>query len=135
MEIREYKGYEPTEILPIYDSVGWTAYISRPDMLKRAFEGSLLVLAAYENTKPIGILRCIGDGASIVFIQDILVLPEYQRRGIGSALLVNAMERFRYVYQLRLATDAQESTIAFYRSCGLVPDSDSGCMGFSRIVH
>lgn len=135
MELREYKGYNGHEILSLYASVGWTAYTSRPEMLQRAFEGSLLVLAAYENGKLAGILRAVGDGASIVFVQDILVRPEFQCQGIGSALLREAMERCGDVYQLRLATDNQEKTVEFYRSCGLVPDSDAGCMGFSRVVY
>lgn len=135
MEIREYKGYNAEEILTLYDSVGWTGYTRRPEMLRAAFAGSLLVLGAYEDGELAGILRAVGDGASIVFIQDILVFPKHQRRGIGSALLRVAMERYKSVYQLRLATDSEEKTSAFYSSCGLVPDTDMGCVGFSRIVY
>ncbi|MGX7076836.1 GNAT family N-acetyltransferase [Globicatella sanguinis] len=32
-------------------------------------------------------IRVVRDGYSILFIQDILVLPEFQRQGIGSTLL------------------------------------------------
>lgn len=135
MDIRVYEVYDPGEILPLYDSVGWTAYTARPEMLKRAFEKSLLALAAYEDGALAGILRCIGDGASIVFIQDILVHPGFQRRGIGSALLREAMKRFEGVYQLRLTTANTEKTIAFYRACGLVPDTELSCLGFSRVVY
>lgn len=135
MEIREYIAYNESEILALYDSVGWTGYTHRPEMLRAAFAGSLLVLGAYEDGRLAGILRVVGDGASIVFVQDILVFPEHQRKGIGSALLREAMERYKSVYQLRLATDCEEKTIAFYRSCGLVPDTDMGCVGFSRIVY
>ena len=35
----------------------------------------------------IGVLRAVGDGQTIVFVQDLLILPEYQRRGVGTALL------------------------------------------------
>ena len=135
MDIRVYKEYRSGEILPLYASVGWTAYTSRPEMLERAFAGSLLVLGAYEDESLVALLRAVGDGASMVFIQDILVQPEYQRRGIGSALLAQAMEHFKDVYQLRLAADAEEKTLAFYRSCGFAPDSDTGCMGFSRVTY
>lgn len=85
--ISEYMSYDAEEIRFLYESVGWMNYTARPEMLKKAFENSLAVLGAYEEDRLIGIIRAVGDGASIVFIQDLLVLPEYQRRGIGSALL------------------------------------------------
>ena len=50
MEIREYRQYDEREILPLYASVGWTAYTDQPETLRRGFENSLLTLAAYEET-------------------------------------------------------------------------------------
>lgn len=66
-------------VLDLYDSVDWTGYTSRPEMLEKALEHSLLVLAAFDGDRLVGLLRAVGDGYSIVFIQDILVLPIYQR--------------------------------------------------------
>ena len=80
--ITEYQTYRAEEVLPLYAAVGWTNYTENPDMLRRAFENSLLVLAAREGERPLGILRCVGDGASVVFLQDLLVYPE---RGSGRA--------------------------------------------------
>ena len=37
----------------------------------------------------------MGDGFSVLFIQDILVLPEYQRKGIGTKLLQTAEDEMR----------------------------------------
>lgn len=34
-----------------------------------------------------GIIRVVGDGYTIVWIQDILVFPDQQRKGVGSALI------------------------------------------------
>ena len=76
MEIREYGIYNEDEILRLYTSVGWTAYTDQPDMLKKGFANSLLTLAAYENNRLLGIIRAVGDGCTIVFIQDILVYPQ-----------------------------------------------------------
>ena len=94
MNIRELKTFDMEEILNLYDSVGWTNYTERPDMLEKAFHHSLLVLGAWDGEKLTGIIRVVGDGASIVFIQDLLVLPEYQRHGIGSQLCLEVMKRF-----------------------------------------
>ena len=133
MEIREYSLYHNEEIMNLYVSVGWTAYTDHPDSLRLGFENSLLLLGAYNGNTLIGILRAVGDGETVVFIQDILVNPQYQRQGIGTALIKQTMSRYRHVRQLQLCTDNTEKTKAFYRSCGFRELSEIGCCGFMRI--
>lgn len=133
MEIREYGEYKEDEILRLYASVGWTAYTDDPSALRSGFENSLLILGAYEGGELIGLIRAVGDGATIVFIQDILVLPEHQRRGVGTALVKAAVGRFRGVRQIELVTDDTEKTIRFYKSAGFRELSELGCRGFMRI--
>lgn len=134
MEIREYQTYDEAEILPLYTSVGWTAYTEKPDTLRQGFEHSLLTLAAYENGQLLGLVRTVGDGCTIVFVQDILVFPEHQRRGIGTALLQAVLERFSRVRQVELATDHTPKTIAFYKSLGFWELSEMGCCGFMLLL-
>lgn len=133
MTIREYDGRDLAELLSLYGSVGWTNYTQKPDMLAEAYRRSLLAVAAYEDEKLVGVIRVVGDGCSIIFIQDILVLPEYQRRGIGTALMRAVLERYSHVYQMELATDNTEKTAAFYKSLGFAPLDEIGCRGFIRI--
>jgi len=130
MIIKEYRNYNENEILSLYSSVGWTAYTNAPDKLRRGFEKSLLILAAYECEGLVGLIRCVGDGETIVYIQDILVLPEYQRQGIGSTLILEALNRFSHVRQIVLSTDIEQRTLAFYKSIGFAPLEDIGCRGF-----
>ena len=132
MEIIEYQTYREEEILLLYTSVGWTAYTDAPDVLHRGFERSLLTFAAYEGETLVGLARAVGDGETIVLMQDLLVFPQYQRRGIGTALMRAMMERFANVRQFQLLTDNTEKTLAFYRSLGLYDLSSLGCQGFMR---
>ena len=132
MEIREYKNYNEQEILNLYGSVGWTAYTDDPASLKAGFGNSLLTLAAYEGDTLLGVIRTVGDGKTIVYIQDILVLPEYQRHGIGTALVQAVLERFREVRQIMLTTDKTSKTLAFYESLGFVQMTKMGCCGFMK---
>lgn len=132
MEIREYTEYNEKEVAHLYTEVGWTAYINNLPMLRRGFENSLLVLAAFENSELIGIIRVVGDGFTIVFVQDILVLPDKQRKGVGSALLQAILDRYKDVRQIELVTDNTPQTIAFYRSMGFSKFSELGCCGFMR---
>ena len=119
------------EILPLYEAVGWTNYTTNPTMLKNALEHSLFLISARdENGKLIGFLRAVGDGYSIVYIQDIIVLPEYQRQGIGTQLLHQTLEYFKEVYQMILTTDSELKTIAFYESNGFTALSKYGCTSF-----
>ena len=132
MKIIEYQTYREEEILPLYASVGWTAYTDAPEVLHRGFERSLLTLAAYEGETLAGLVRAVGDGETIVLVQDLLVFPQYQRRGIGTALMRAMMDRFANVRQFQLLTDDTEKTLAFYRSLGLYDLSSLGCQGFMR---
>jgi len=129
--IKEYQTYNESEILSLYTSVGWTNYTNHPEMLKNAYANSLKTLGAYENEKLIGIIRVVGDGHSVVFIQDLLVYPEYQRQGIGTALLKQILQDYKHVYQKHLFTDNTEKTIQFYKSLGFTMDTDMDCRAFS----
>ena len=94
MEIREYTEYREEEIRRLYSAVGWTAYTEDMETLRQGFAHSLLTLAAYENGELLGILRAVGDGCTIVHVQDILVFPEKQRQGVGKALLQAVLDRY-----------------------------------------
>ena len=130
--LKEYGEYSEDEILDLYGSVGWTNYTKNPEMLKNAYAHSLKVYGAYVEEKLAGIIRVVGDGYSVVFIQDLLVYPEYQRKGIGTALLQRILEEYSQVYQKHLLTDNTEKTIQFYKSLGFTMDTDMGCRAFSK---
>ena len=133
MEIRAYTEYNEAEILGLYASVGWTACTDDPAALRNGFANSLLTLAAYEEAALAGLIRVVGDGHTIVFVQDILVRPQFQRRGIGSALLQAVLNRYAGVRQIELFTDDTPETAAFYRSMGFRELTELGCRGFMKI--
>ena len=134
MEIREYIDFNIDEIRRLYSEVGWTAYTENMPALEQGYKNSMTVLAAYEDDELLGIIRTVGDGFTIVFIQDILVFPEKQRQGIGTALLKAVLYRFPNVRQIELATDNKPKTVAFYKSLGFSEFSEIGCCGFMRIT-
>ena len=132
MEIKNYSAYNEKEILKLYSSVGWTAYTDEPQVLKQGFQNSLLVLAAYEGEELLGIIRVVGDGVTVVFIQDLLVFPEKQRNGVGTALVKAVLERYPVVRQIELTTDQTPETAAFYKSLGFSEFAKIGCCGFMK---
>lgn len=134
MEIREYIDFNIDEIRRLYSEVGWTAYTENMPALEQGYKNSMTVLAAYEDDELLGIIRTVGDGFTIVFIQDILVFPEKQRQGIGTALLKAVLDRYPNVRQIELATDNTPKTVAFYKSLGFSEFLEIGCCGFMRIT-
>ena len=74
----------------------------------------------------------VGDGATIILVQDILVYPKYQRQGIGTALLKAILEKFSDVRQIQLVTDNTPKTVAFYKSLGFLNFSEMACCGFMK---
>lgn len=132
MEIREYTRYNEEEIVGLYSDAGWIAYTQDTASLKSGYENSLLILGAYDGDDLMGIVRVVGDGYTIVFVQDILVYKRYQRQGVGTALLKAVLERYKNVRQIELVTDNTEKTVAFYNSVGFRQLSDIGCCGFMK---
>lgn len=119
------------DVLPLYEAVGWTNYTIKPEMLEVAYKNSLHIIGAFnDDEKLIGVLRGVGDGASILFIQDILVYPEYQHQGIGTKLLQQTLEKYKNVYQIQLATDDSTKTVSFYESNGFTNLTSLNCVSF-----
>ena len=117
------------DVLHLYQAVGWTNYTNQPQMLEQALSHSLASYVARDDEKIVGLVRLIGDGFSSVFIQDLLVLPSYQRQGIGSSLMKQALADYKDAYQVQLATDESEKTLGFYRSLGFETLSSFQCTG------
>lgn len=132
IEVRTLEALPLSQALPLYESVGWTNYTDQPEMLQRALAHSLCVLGAYAGDQLIGLVRGVGDGASILYVQDLLVYPEWQRQGVGTQLMQALLHHYESVYQVVLLTDDTDKTNGFYRSLGLVPVDLCGCRAFTK---
>jgi len=117
------------DVLHLYQAVGWTNYTNQPQMLEQALSHSLVIYLALDGEAVVGLIRLVGDGFSSVFVQDLIVLPSYQRQGIGRALMKEALEDFKEAYQVQLATEQTEKNVGFYRSMGFETLSTYDCTG------
>lgn len=107
------------DLLSLYASVGWTSYTRDPEALARALRQSGFVRTARDGAGTlIGLVRGVTDDVSILYVQDLLVCPEWQRRGVGRALMEAVLERYAHVMQTVLLTDDGPAQLAFYRSLG-----------------
>ena len=127
--IRKQEIVKLEDVLHLYQAVGWTNYTHQPQMLEQALSHSLVIYLALDGDAVVGLIRLVGDGFSSVLVQDLIVLPSYQRQGIGSSLMKQALENFKEAYQVQLATDKTEKNLGFYRSMGFETLSTYDCIG------
>lgn len=106
------------EVLALYDAIGWSAYTMHPDGLMAAIAGSATVVGARLDAALIGLARVVSDGASVCYLQDLLVHPGHQRSGVGRELVRRVLEPYPHVRQKVLLTDDDPGQKAFYESLG-----------------
>mgnify|MGYP003356686927 FL=1 len=121
------------DVLHLYQAVGWTNYTHQPEMLEQALSHSLVIYVALDGDAVVGLIRLVVDGFSSVFVQDLIVLPTYQRQGIGSALMKQALGDFKGAYQVQLVTEQTEKNVRFYRSIGFEVLSTYNCIGMTWV--
>ena len=129
ISVRKQDVVKLEDVLHLYQAVGWTNYTNQPQMLEQALPHSLAVYLAFDGEKIVGLIRLVGDGFSSVFVQDLIVLPSYQRQGIGSLLMKEALKDYKDAYQVQLVTEETERTLGFYRSMGFEILSTYNCIG------
>jgi len=78
------------EMVTLRQSVGWG--ISNEQSLSKGLENSLYGVCAISENIVIGTARVVGDGATVFYIQDVIVKPVYQRMGIGYAMMEKVMD-------------------------------------------
>ena len=94
------------------------------DQLMHAIKGSSYVCAVWEEDTLVALVRYISDDASIMYLQDVLVQPQYQKRCIGRVLVQKALDRYSHVRQKILLTDNRTEQLRFYASMGYKNTSD-----------
>lgn len=86
-----------------------------PVVLRRVFENSGVCCFAWADGKIIGAGRAITDRVRYAVIFDMVVLPEYQGRGIGTRIMDFLIDRTEAPNVLLHAVPGKE---AFYRRFG-----------------
>lgn len=120
------------ELTDLYNSVGWAAYADSPEIMEKILSGSFHYISAWSDGKLVGLIRTISDGCYILYIQDILVNPDYHRNGIGTELMKCILEQAKDMKQIILTTENTEKTKEFYRSVGFQQIEETGAISFTK---
>lgn len=117
----------------LYDDVKWYAYTKDLDVLQQAMGQSLEVLSAWNGDELIGLIRIVGDGLTIIYIQDILVLNSYQNQGIATQLMQQVLKKYKNVRQKVLLTEEAPDVRHFYEKNGFQSCDKGFLVAFARI--
>ena len=91
------KDLPSEQLQKLFVSVGWSDGSETSSMLKnynKPFKNSTLVISAWKNERLIGAVRVLSDKMFRTIIYDLLVLPEFQNKGIGKELVKRCIEHY-----------------------------------------
>ena len=119
----------------LYDAVGWGAYDEK--IAQKALDNTFYSVSVYNDNKIVGYGRMIGDAICFLYIQDIMVKPEYQGNKIGTAIMNKLLEKIIEIKKenqdLRVYLGASKNIEKFYEKFGFVKRIDAN-LGYGMIL-
>jgi GNAT superfamily N-acetyltransferase len=102
-------------VVALYSANEWSS-AQKPELLHKALVSSHSLVTAWNGTVLVGLGNAISDGYLVVYYPHLLVLPEYQGRGVGTELMRRLMARYHGFHQHMLVADGR--ALDFYQKCG-----------------
>ena len=119
-----------TEFNMLTESVGWGT--RNNNIVEEALNNTLYSLCVYDVDKLIGYGRIIGDKTIFLYIQDIMVIPEYQGKKIGTGIMNKLIEKVNEYKKInsdiRTYLGASKGKEKFYEKFGFIsrPNEELG---------
>lgn len=112
----------------LYDELQWGAYDI--ETTKKLLKHTLYSISVYDDNKIVGYGRLIGDGIVFIFIRDVMVVPKYQSKKIGTNIMNKLLEKINLIKQenpyVRVYLGASKGKEGFYRKFGFITRSEAG---------
>ena len=106
----------------LYDAVGWGSYDEK--VSEKALANTMYSVSVYDDDKIIGYGRIIGDGICFLYIQDVMVIPKYQNKKIGSQIMNKLLEKINQKKlenpYVRVYLGASKGKKKFYERFGFI---------------
>ena len=119
-EIKIVKTWPKDEIINLYKAGGWWKDSYDPSGIETLIKSSFAfaVVIDKKTNKSIGMGRIISDGVSDAYIQDLVILPEYRKKGIGKQLVNTLLDYCKSHKLLWIGLIAEPDQDGFYSSLG-----------------
>ena len=127
------KNIKIEQLERLYNDVEWYAYTKDLEVLQNAIEQSLEVKSAWNGEELVGLIRIVGDGLTIIYIQDILVLKAYQNQGIATQLMQQVLKKYKNVRQKILLTEEAPDVRHFYEKSGFQSCDKGSLVAFAML--
>ncbi len=119
----------------LYDAVGWGAYDEK--ITQKALDNTFYSVSIYDDEKIVGYGRIIGDTICFLYIQDVMVKPEYQGKKIGTLVMNKLLEKVNEVKKenpdVRVYLGASKNREKFYEKFGFIKRIDAN-LGYGMIL-
>lgn len=112
------------------ESVDWG--IREETIVEEALKNTLYSICAYDGTNIVGYGRIIGDKTIFLYIHDVMVIPEYQNKGIGTGIMKKLLEQIdeykKINPSIRTYLSASKGKESFYEKFGFIsrPNKELG---------
>ncbi|MBQ8604246.1 MAG: GNAT family N-acetyltransferase [Oscillospiraceae bacterium] len=125
-----FREYTPSPALfnSLTDSVDWGT--RDEGVVQTALENSLCCVCAFDGEEIVGFGRLIGDRTIFLYVQDVMVRPEYQGQKVGTGIMEKLIEEVNEYKQInkgiRTYLGASRGKEDFYRRFGFETRADAG---------
>jgi GNAT superfamily N-acetyltransferase len=121
--IQLVRDWDELDIVNLYRAGGWWKEEYNPRELPRLIRGSFLFVVAVDvkTGHAVGMGRVISDGVSDGYIQDLVVLPEYRKTGIGARIISTLVKKCVERGISWIGIIAEPDTEKFYLPLGFHP--------------
>lgn len=102
-------------VVALYKANNWSA-ANKPHELFNALINSHALITAYHENNLVGLGNALSDGFLFVYYPHLLVLPEYQGKGIGKMIMTKMLEKYRHLHMQMLTAD--DKSVSFYSKLG-----------------
>lgn len=114
------KEWDTIALVDLYRAGGWWKEGWDPAHIPFLIRSTFLFLVAVDRQsgRTVGMGRAISDGISDAYIQDLVVLPEFRRKGIGKAIVRRLVEVCKSRGLTWIGLVAEPGTLDFYEGTG-----------------
>ena len=111
----------------LYDAVGWGSYDEK--VSEKALANTMYSVSVYDDDKIIGYGRIIGDGICFLYIHDVMVIPKYQNKKVGSQIMNKLLEKVNLIKRenpyVRVYLGVSKGKEKFYERFGFITREDA----------